>query len=167
MAQQLLNRAEVGAGIEQVSGAGVPHGVGVKVAASCPKGPMTPHDVLNLPNTEPATATRQPERVGVSLFRFIEQAGAGGQVRPDRFRRRLAKRHDPLLATLAEDPHLGLRKVAVGEVHAPELADAHSSSVEGLEQRLVAQLEQRRALVFLGRRVHDPKRLLNGQEAWQ
>ena len=57
VSQELLNRAEVGAGVEQMRGAGVAHGVGMKIAAPCPKRSVTPDNVLHLPNAQSATAS--------------------------------------------------------------------------------------------------------------
>ena len=151
MAEQLLDRAEVGAALEQMRGECVPEAVRV--------GEEPPQRA----RVEPPAARGEEEGV----------ARAARQLRPtvaevaaEDVRCLLAERHDPFLAALAVDMHGLALEVDVREVEPDRLGAPQAAGVDELDERSVAEGERLVACervderVDLGglRRVGEPAR---------
>ena len=136
MAEQLLDRAQVGAALEQVRRERVAEAVRVR------------HQAAQRRGVEPAAAGREEERVvgaaGELGARLAEVAGdpVGGL---------LAERDDPVLRALAvADVDVLLLEVDVAEIEPDRLRAAQAGRVDELEQRPVADRER---LVAVAERV--------------
>ena len=67
VAQQLLHRAQVGAGVEQMRGEGVPQRVDVQLGVLAPSSPSNSvHRQLDAARREPPAALAHEERAAVS-----------------------------------------------------------------------------------------------------
>ena len=141
MAEQLLDRPQVGAPVEEVSGEGVAQGVR--------RGPGGAGDeaqalqaALHRARAEPAAARRQEERASVlRAAARVAQEWAQGQVGVQGEHGLAAQRHHALLATLAVAyAHQGRAvdaAVDVGEIEAAALRHAQAGAVEHLEHGAV------------------------------
>src|SRR5688500_6186962 len=103
VAEELLDRAQVGAALEQVRGEGVPQPVGVG------------EHPANRARVEPPAADGEEEGV---LGAAREARADVAQVEPEQERRLFAERHSALLASLPADEDEFLLEVHVGEVEA-------------------------------------------------
>jgi integrase len=142
VAEELLDRAQVGAAVEEMGGEGVPEAV--RMGDDAPQGARV----------EPASARREEERV-IRAFRELRSGVAQVAAEPER--RFLAQRDDALLATLAAaDVHELLLEVDVPEVEADRFRAAQARRVDELDERAVPQrnrplaLERRERLLDLG-----------------
>ena len=130
MAEQLLDRAQVGAALEQVRRERVAQPVRVGDEAAQRRG------------VEPAAARREEERV---LGAARELRARLAQVARDEARRLLAERHDAVLRALAvPDVDELLLEVDVAEVEPDRLGAAQAGRVDELDERAVAERERRR-----------------------
>ena len=128
MPEQLLDRAEVSAALQQVRGEGVPQ-------------PMWMGDQsAQGRSVEPASTRREEERV----------LGAAGEVRSclahiacDEARRLLAERYDAVLAAFAEpDVHQFLFEVDVAQVETDGLGAPQACGIDELDECLVSERER-------------------------
>ena len=127
MPEQLLDRAQVGAALEQVRGEGVPQPVRVGEEAA------------QRARVQPPAARGEEERV-VRAARQLRPRLA--QVAGDDVRRLLAERHDPLLAALAAHADELLLEVDVGEIEPDRLGAAQAGRVDELDECAVAEAER-------------------------
>ena len=131
MTEELLDRAQVGARVEQVRGERVPQRVG----AHAPRDPRgrgaPPYDRVDRPRRQPAAPMVREERAAGRR--------AVCEVRLERARRRGTEGHDPLLPALTEDPHRPPGAVHGVECEGRELRDAQAAGVEQLENGEVAR----------------------------
>ena len=155
--EQLLDRAQVGAALEQVGRERVPQAMRVRAEAAQRRG------------VEPPAAGREEERV----------AGAAGELRPrpaqvarDPERRLLAERYDAVLRALAgADVDELLLEVDVAEVEPDRLGGAQAGRVDEFDERAVAEGERAVALeagerpldLVPSRRVRQPPRASCGR----
>src|SRR5690348_13002879 len=123
VAEQLLDRPEVGAAVEQVGGEGMPEAMGVG------------NDATERARVEAATARREEQGVVGSR----REGGARlAEVAAEPDRRLLAERDDALLATLAApDVDELLLEVDVSEVEAHGLGAPQPGGVDELDERAV------------------------------
>ena len=145
VAEQLLDRAQVGAALEQVGRVRVTQPVRVA------------HQPAEGRRVERAAADREKQRV---VCASREGRARVAEVGRDRMRRPLAERHDALLAALAEHVHRLLLEVDVCEVKPDDLGAAQAAGVGQLEDRGVAD---RQCRVTPRRRRRSPPR----RRAWE
>ena len=140
MAEQLLDRPQVGAPLEQVGGERVAQRVGRDSGRE--RGSTRPHP-------EPAADVRGREapsapRDEQGLLRAIaglprgERQPPAGQIALERALARLAERDDPRAPSLALDAHLLGVGVEAHEIEVDDLLGAQPRAVGELEQRPVA-----------------------------
>src|SRR6266542_6073806 len=155
MAEQLLDRAQIGAGGEQMRGESVAQGVwrdGGRKACRAQAGFQEPrHRACCQPSA--ARVDEQRLTVGTGVVLPLEPApprGARGKVIPQRFLRLLAEGNDALLSSLSDDARQARGEVHVLQVQPRRLRDAQSGRVEKFEERpfpfrkgiLLARVEQ-------------------------
>ena len=122
MAEELLDRTQVGAALEEVRGERVPEAMRVGERAAERR------------RIQPPAAGREEQRV---LRAARELRARVAEVAGEPVRRLLAERHRPLLAALAADVHLLLLEVDVGEIQADGLGAAEAGGVDELDERAV------------------------------
>ena len=128
MAEQLLDRAQIGAALEQVRCERVAQPVRVRRQAAQRRGVEAP-----AASREEQCVDRAPRQLGA---RFAEVAG-------DPVRCVLAERHDPVLRALAvPDVDVLLLEVDVAEIETDRLRAAQPRRVDDLEQRAIADPER-------------------------
>src|SRR6476659_7361864 len=146
VAEELLDYAQVGAALEQVSGEGVSETVRVR------------DEPAERAGVEPPAARREKERV-LGAHRQLRASLA--EIRGQAIGSFLAEWHRALLAALAPNGDGLLLEVAVLEVEADRLGAAQAGRIDQLDERAVAEpegavsaqpLEQRVHLACLGRR---------------
>src|SRR5581483_3832794 len=161
MSEHFLNRSEVGASLQQVSGEGVAEEVGVDAARLQPRRGGQP--------AEDEEGARAGER---AALRIEEELGpvAPVEVRPpprevaaERFDRLAADRDDALLRALAEAADEPAVEVDRRLVEAERLADAEARAVQELDERAVAERAWRRPVGCLD----QPLRLAGRERARQ
>ncbi len=125
MAEELLDRSQVGAALEQVGRERVAQAV--RVANEAAQGRRV----------EPVSARREEERI-VGAARELRARLA--EIARHEARRLLAERHDPVLSAFAE-AHVDelLLEVDVGQVKPDSLSAAQPGRVHELDERLVSQ----------------------------
>src|SRR5579863_3912515 len=161
--EQLLDRPQVGAALQQVGGEGVPQGVRVDAPGERRLLDPVVEDAPHRAVAQPAAAVIEEDRLlaraaaasassPAALARAVRPSGPSVQpphrfpvVQPTSQRRgrRPAERHHALLASLAHDPQHAARQVDRAPVEPDQLADAQAGSVEHLEQRTVAPRQGR------------------------
>jgi hypothetical protein len=120
--EQLLDRAQVGAALEQVGREGMPEPVRVRDQAP------------ERARVEPTAAGREEDRVGGAAR---QRGAAVTQVAGEAVSRLLAERYDALLAALAAHSHELLLEVDVREIEPDGLGAAQPGRVHELDQRTV------------------------------
>ena len=166
MAEQLLDRAQVGAALQQVRRERVPQRVRADAEAACctpRRSARTSRSTLRAGQPRRRGSSRTAARRRRSRLRARRsgapaarasrrrrwRCGADAAARdpaatraaPSRSLR--VERHEPLLAALAEHPHHPRAQVDVLEVEPDQLAQAQPRGVEQLEDRAVAPAERR------------------------
>jgi len=130
MSEQLLDRAEVGASLEQVGCEGMSQGMR---AHSLLEGDLT-HSALKIsPDTsigQSPTATIGEER-GTGIL----ADAPNGEVRLDRHLRRPAERHQSFFSPFAQYSGEAASQVQFGKVQARQLGTANPRTVEKLDDR--------------------------------
>ena len=128
MAEQFLDRAQVGAALQQVRGEGMSQTVRMGDEAAQRRG------------VEPVPARREEERV---LRATRELRARVAQVARNEARRFLSERHNSILAALAApDVHELLFEVDVAEIEPDRLRTAQPGRVDELDERLIAERER-------------------------
>ena len=143
MAEQLLDRAEVGAAVEQVGRGGVAEGVRPDGAAD-DRAEGARHEVVDRARSEPGAARAEEQR---TIRRGRSAAGderrpAAHEIGLERLRRRQAVRHDALLVSLSGHARGAAVGIEVVDVEAAQLRDAHRRAVEELEDGVIAQRDR-------------------------
>ena len=123
MAEQLLNRAQVGAALEEVRRE--------RVAKAMRMADEPPHSA----GVEPPAPCGKKQRVDCAAH---ELGPTAAQVAGEVMGGLLPERDDPLLATLSPDVHRLALEVDVGEVEPDGLGAAKPAGVEELEERAIA-----------------------------
>lgn len=138
MAQQFLDEANVGAGLEQMDGAGMTQLVGMKAHAE--PAAVASHDAVETAAPEPPTAHRKQEsslaegwpEFGATALEVVGQSGQKSET----------QRQQAKVASLAVDEHFPAAQRDVVEIQASALAPAQAQHVEQLEQQAVPQTER-------------------------
>src|SRR5262249_32335552 len=130
VAEELLDHAEIGAGVEQMRRERVAQRVRAHAPADPGRGGARPHDRVQRAHAEPPAARVREQRAPAPAAPLeIGGERAGGPA---------AVRHDPLLLALAEHADRLLRAVDVIEVEPGELRHPEPGGIEQLEHRGVA-----------------------------
>ena len=155
VAQHLLHRAQVAAGVEQVGGEAVAQGVrgdGLEPArAAQPAFEQERHARVG---EAPAAVVEEERALALggaraALAQVLPQAGEGG----------IAHRHEPLPGALAHDPHEPRNEIHVPHVEGRQLRAAQAAGVEQLQDGAVPLPESRAAAARPGpavRRSRSP-----------
>ena len=142
MAEHQLDRAQVGAAIEQMGGKGVPQNVRAHRARQPGAADVLLQDLPEADSTEgPATGVHEQPRRRSSLQQF--PAGAG-TIALNPVGRLLADGHQALLAPLADACEVLLREVQVDQPDGDQLADAEAGCIQQFDHRAIAEAERRR-----------------------
>src|SRR6266850_2766571 len=146
VAEQLLDRAEVGAAVQEVRGEGMPEAVRrnpvLHGALGETRGEDPPHASIGEARAFLADEDRVDPFPGGDCLR----PAARGEVVLERCFRLLSEEDVPLLAPLAEDEDRPLREIEILEIERDQLADAHPRRVEKLEEGAIALTLERRRL---------------------
>jgi glucose/arabinose dehydrogenase len=126
VAEQLLDRSQVGAALEQVGREGMPQTVRMW------------GDAAQRAGVEPPPTSGEEERI----LGAVREGRPDLEPKPEPVRRLLAERDEALLAALAEHPDALAVEVDVREVEVDRLAAAESGGVDELDERAVPDLEE-------------------------
>src|SRR6266481_3448755 len=160
--EQLLDGAQVGARPEEVGREGVAERVGRRLGGRAAREHVGLHEAPHAPRGQPPAARVQEDRAVRDRETRLGRAGAVGGEGAER---RPPDRHDPLLASLAEDAEQAGVLVHVLPVEADELAHAQPRGVEHLEERAAAQPGERVAARRGEQPVDVVERQVRGQLA--
>ncbi len=140
VAEELLDRAEIGSAVEEVGGARVPQRVRVQIRTTRAERAIPVYERLNRPRPHALSARGDEERRG------FERAGAPvgetrppSEVRAHRVHTLLPERHDALLVSFSDHSDRRTREVYVAHVEPAQLADAKPRPVQQLENRPIAR----------------------------
>jgi hypothetical protein len=154
VAKQLLDRAEVGAALQQVGGKGVAQGVGRDSARQGGLAHPAPQPAAHVGARQATSPPGEEERIGVGVA--LERGTRGHQIAIEGALRRLADRDEPRLLTLAQDAQHLRVEVGITGVEHDDLLAAEPAGVRELEHRPVADLERRSGRDSLEQRLHLP-----------
>ena len=161
VAEDFLDRAQIGAAVEHVRGARVAQRVRVQIGASGAEHAALFRERLYGARREPVAVHREKESARrADAPARTHDIVTHGEIRLDRARGFFSERHDALLATLADDAHLALAQIHVAEIEPAELAHTKPAAVHQLERRAVAQTDR---FAVLGR-LDDLRRGGRGDE---
>ena len=130
VAEEFLDRAEVGAVAEQVGGVGVTESMGVEAGVAVGEETVFFDEQLDAAGGETGAAAVDEQSI---LF-----CRADGEVKVERFGGFRGVGHEAFLAALAADAEPAFGAVEVFEVEADALADAEAAAVEEFEDGVVA-----------------------------
>src|SRR5436853_5574144 len=132
MAEHLLNRAQVGASLEQVRGERMAEKMGVNAGGVQPRGLGEPAQDQEGPGAcqWPAAGVEEQLRAVVP----VEVRPAASQVARERLRRLATDRDDALLRSLAEATDEAAVDVDGDAIEPDRLADAQPRAVEKLDE---------------------------------
>src|SRR6266542_6246045 len=141
VAEELLDGAEIGAGVEEMGGESVAERVRGESGAFVNQVQKGHHRVLDRAHGHPLAAVAEKKRsaVGAGPDR-AEQLVALRFVVAQRERGVIAEGGDALLPPLAADFHLLGEEVDVGAVDSAQFGEAHPGRVEELEDRRVSDV---------------------------
>ena len=168
VAEQLLNRAQVGAALQQVRRKRMAQRVRADAEPRAARGDVAADQPIDAADAQPRPAVVHEQRLAVAPRRRLagpspapgERRLADGQLLPilqvvaNRRGRAGVERHQPLLPALAQHPRHPRAQVDVVEVEAGQLAEPQPRRVEQLEDRAIAAAERRRRPRRLEQRGH-------------
>src|ERR1019366_5625417 len=137
--EQLLDRPQVGAAVQQMGCEGVTEGVRMHRAAQPGPRRPDPQSTADIRGRQRATGFRQQQR---RLLVVGERRASALQVALQRAQRRLPDRHQAGLRTLALDPHLLGIEVHRVDRQPDQLLGAQARGVGQLEHRSITQFER-------------------------
>lgn len=141
--EQLLHRSEVRSTFEKVGGTTVTERMRSHSSEPDAEGGAF-DDRAGAADAETAAASVEEHRAGplgdaASGARGCKGRASLGQVFAERVDGGLTERHDALLSTLSEQPHLALAEIEATQVEFARFCHAGSAAVEQLEQRAISQ----------------------------
>ena len=137
--QHLLDRADIGAPVEQLRGKAVAQGMGGH-AVHKPGGPgPLHHDIIHRASRYPAApgCSRRADRSADPNFFFRSQ-----EIRADHPHGAVSEEHDPLVGALAHDLEPAALEIDVLDIRGTELRHARPGGIEGLEDRPVPVIDE-------------------------
>ena len=165
VAEELLDRPQVGAGVEEVRRAAVAERVRVEIRAIGSEGAVAADDVLDLACRQRRAVPAEEESARVlCAFALASHRRPRGEPLDESRVRGPAERHDALLVALADRADGSSVEVDAVEREPRELADTEPAGVEHLEHRAIARLEPVGSRRVGGRRLDDAERVLDREE---
>src|SRR3954447_4826145 len=138
VAEELLDAAEVGAGVEEMRSERVAHRVRRNAGAQRRFANVAVEEPPYASRRDPLSAIVDEER---RLLDVGDERAANREPRADRLLRLRSERHDPLLRSFAAYFHQSRAKLDIIDVDSDKFADAQSRRVEHFEKRAVANAE--------------------------
>src|SRR6478736_3416393 len=157
VAEHRLNRAEIGATLEQMRRERMPQYVRTEAAADAGAATASLENLPEAETRQPGAAARVDEHPGTG-FLAEQHRPCLGDVLLHPLHRRVADRHDALLAALANALQKPLVRAQVGQAQADELRYPQAGRVEHFNQRAIAQALRRRHVGGLEQRVDAVER---------
>lgn len=133
MAEKLLNGAEIGAGIKEMRGKGVPESVRCGVTQDIGIKQTLLEIALDTAGGQTAAAMIEKERILVSRPPPLRQIIVQG------FLCLAADRHDPFFSPLAEDADQSLSKIEMADVESHGFTHPQAAGIKELDNRPIAQ----------------------------